>query len=191
MTPWLGVELPLEVVDANGLTFVPLTPALLEADYAAVMRDIPMLRAWSGQDWPTDDFPIEWNLEDLQRHDREQQEGVALTYSVLLDDVVQGCIYVWPLPGSLEGRGIEVSADAALPIDDFVVRGWLHDRPAADLIRTTMWMLTNGEMVAGRLWWQTAGACPEQLAACDEVGLTDSLEFQGTDRTWVLRSRPR
>ena len=190
MTPWLGAELPLKVVDANGLTFVPLTPALVEQDYAAVMRDIPMLRAWSGQDWPTDDFRIEWNLEDLQRHDREQQEGVALTYSVLLDDVVQGCIYVWPMVEALGGRGITVPDETALPADDFVVRGWLHDRSAADLIRTTMWILTLGKMVTGRLWWQTNSECSEQLAACDELGLTDSLEFQGTDRTWVLRSRP-
>ena len=78
------------------MMFVPLTPALLDQDYAAVMRDITMLRAWSGQDWPTADFPIESNLADLVRHDREQRDGIALTYSVLLHGVVQGCIYVRP-----------------------------------------------------------------------------------------------
>ncbi|MEQ1701797.1 MAG: hypothetical protein ABMA25_16940 [Ilumatobacteraceae bacterium] len=190
MTTWAGVELPLKMVSATGLTFVPLTPALVEQDYAAVMRDVPMLRAWSGQDWPTDDFPIEWNLEDLQRHDREQQEGVALTYSVLLAEVVQGCIYVRPLAEALATREVTLPPEAAGALDDIVVRGWLHDRPAADLIGTTLRLLTTGKLVAGRLWWQTNSKCPDQLAACDDLGLTDALELEGTDRTWILRSRP-
>lgn len=191
MTTWAGLQLPLKVVDANGLTFVPLTPALVEQDYAAVMRDIPMLRAWSGQDWPTEDFPIEWNLEDLQRHDREQQEGLALTYSVLLGGVVQGCIYVQPLTEALAAREVALTDEAADVAGDIVVRGWLHDRPAVDLIRATMWWLVTSQVVTARLWWQTNSECPDQLAACDELGLTDALQFAGTDRTWVLRSRPR
>ena len=104
---WLPAELPARWTDGD-LTFVPLTPALLRQDYAAVMRDIPMLRAWSGQDWPTADFALEANLADLQRHDREQQERVALTYSVLLDGVVQGCIYVQPFADALRSWGLEV-----------------------------------------------------------------------------------
>lgn len=191
MSTWAGVELPLKMVSNEGLTFVPLTPALVEQDYAAVMRDVPMLRAWSGQDWPTDDFAIEWNLEDLQRHDREQQEGVALTYSVLLDEVVQGCIYVRPLAEALATREVALPPEAAGALADVVVRGWLHDRPAADLIGTTLRLLPMSGLVTGRLWWQTNSECPEQLLACDELGLIDALEFEGSDRTWVLRSRPR
>ena len=42
---WLPTALP-QRVEIDGLTFVPLTPALVEPDYAAVMRDIPMLRAF-------------------------------------------------------------------------------------------------------------------------------------------------
>lgn len=190
MSAWLPSPLPDEVV-VGELTFVPLTPALVEPDYAAVMRDIPMLRAWSGQDWPTDDFPIEWNLEDLQRHDREQQDGIALTYSVLRDGVVQGCIYVWPLPGSLGGRGIEVPEGFVLPPDDVAVRGWLHDTPAAEFIDACCAWLTAAPFTFPRLWWQTNSECPAQLAACDELGLIDALDFEGTDRTWILRSRPR
>lgn len=187
---WLPADLPIEVA-VGALTFVPLTPALVEPDYAAVMRDIPMLRAWSGQDWPTADFPIEWNLDDLQRHDREQQEGVALTYSVLLDGVVQGCIYVWPFLGSLHGRGIEVPSTSELPAHDVVVRGWLHDTLAAAFIDACFQWLTDAPFSFPRLWWQTNSECPEQLAACDELGLTDAYEFRGADRTWLLRSHPR
>jgi len=187
MSLWTAASLPQRVDAPNGLTFVPLTPALVEADYAAVVRDIPMLRAWSGQDWPTDDFPIEWNLEDLQRHDREQREGVALTYSVLIDGVVQGCIYVRPLVDALATREVLLPVGVA-EAGGTVVRGWLHDRPAADLIdATTGWLLAEG-LVHGRLWWQTNSQCPDQLAACDALGLTDTIELAGEDRTWVLRS---
>lgn len=186
---WLPAELPERVV-VGGIEFVPLTPALVEPDYAAVMRDIPMLRAWSGQDWPTPDFPIDDNLADLERHHREQVEGVALTYSVRIDGVVLGCIYVWPLPQSLAGRGIVVPAGLELPAADIVVRGWLHDRSAADLIAACTFWLGREPFAFPRLWWQTNSQCPDQLAACDLLGLTDAIELPGDGRTWHLRAAP-
>lgn len=186
---WLPTALP-QRVEIDGLTFVPLTPALVEPDYAAVMRDIPMLRAWSGQDWPTETFPIEDNLADLERHEREQLAGDALTYSVLIDGVVQGCIYVWQLPSAFQGRPVDVPTDLVLPADDVVVRGWLHDHPAAEFIAATMAWLRAEPFAFPRLWWQTNSQCPGQLAACDELGLTDELSVAGTDRIWVLRAAP-
>lgn len=186
MSDWLPVPLPRRV-DIDGLAFVPLTPALVEPDYAAVMRDIPMLRAWSGQDWPYETFPIESNLDDLVRHDREQTERVALTYSVLLEGTVQGCIYVQPLADALQAREIE-PATAALDEGDVVVRGWLHDRPAIDLVGTCMTWLRAEPFAFPRLWWQTNSLCPDQLAACDQLGLTRVLRVQGRDRTWEMRA---
>lgn len=186
---WLPAELPERVVIGD-LEFVPLTSALVEPDYAAVMRDIPMLRAWSGQDWPTTDFLLEANLADLERHHREQVERVALTYSVRIDGVVHGCIYVWPLPKSLGGRGIVVPDAVELPASDVIVRGWLHERPAADLIAACIRWLGIEPFTFPRLWWQTNSQCPDQLDACDVLGLTDSLEFAGADRTWHLRAAP-
>ncbi len=49
--PWIPSELP-ERAAIGGLAFVPLSVLLVEADYAAVMRDTSMLRTWSGEDWP-------------------------------------------------------------------------------------------------------------------------------------------
>ncbi|MDP2291198.1 MAG: GNAT family N-acetyltransferase [Actinomycetota bacterium] len=187
---WLPVELPQRVGVVGGLEFVPLTPALVEPDYTAVMRDIPMLRAWSGEDWPTVDFPIEENLADLERHHREQMERVALTYSVLVDGRVLGCIYVLPLPQSLGGRGITVPAGLELPAADVVVRGWMHERPAAELIGASTWWLGREPFTFPRVWWQTNSQCPDQLAACDALGLTDVIELPGSDRTWYLRAAP-
>ncbi len=186
MTDWLPTDLPAKV-ETNGLTFIPLTSALVEADYAAVMRDIPMLRAWSGQDWPTETFPIECNLEDLIRHDREQADRVALTYSVLIDGVVQGCIYAQPLAAALAARNL---APDPVPADmgDVVVRGWLHDRPAFDLVEACMSWLGDVPFEFPRLWWQTNSLCPDQIVACDELGLTRAMSVQGEDRTWEMRS---
>jgi hypothetical protein len=186
---WLPEALP-DRVETGRLVFVPLTPELVVPDYAAVMRDVEVLRAWSGEDWPTTDFPIELNLADLVCHDQEQREGIALTYSILIDSVVQGCCYVWPLIHSLGGRSIEVPADAVLPADDVVVRGWLHDASAIELVRSVTEWLTAAPFAFPRLWWQTNTQCPEQVAACDELGLTDELAFAGVDRRWLLRSRP-
>ncbi|HQZ36062.1 MAG TPA: hypothetical protein PK020_16665 [Ilumatobacteraceae bacterium] len=185
MTDWLPTNLP-ERVETDGLTFIPLTPALVEADYAAVMRDIPLLRAWSGQDWPTATFPIEWNLEDLIRHDREQTDRIALTYSVLIDGVVQGCIYAQPLAASLAGRGVSTE-QVPTGTGDVVVRGWLHDRPALDLIAASMSWLGDSPFEFPRLWWQTNSQCPEQLAACDALGMRRVMSVQGEDRTWEMR----
>lgn len=191
---WLPAELPARWTDGD-LTFVPLTPALLRQDYAAVMRDIPMLRAWSGQDWPTADFALEANLADLQRHDREQQERVALTYSVLLDGVVQGCIYVQPFADALRSRGVDPPAGA--PSADVAVRGWLHDRPADVLIAATLAFLGPPGFAFPRLWWQTNDHCPEQVAACTTLGLTDQVGAfpahlrAGKAPTWLMCSRPR
>ena len=191
MNRWSGVTLPARIDAGGGLTFVPLTPQLLDEDYAAVMRDIQMLRDWSGQNWPTADFTRSANLRDLQRHDREQRDGEALTYSVLIDHVVSGCIYVQPMAKACAARGIEVGAVGADAFDDTVVRGWLHDRPATQLIDATMAWLTAAGLVHGRLWWQTNSRCPDQLAACDAAGLSDVIELGGRDRVWVLRSDPR
>ena len=186
MNDWLPHSLP-ERVDIDGLTFVPLTPALVEPDYAAVMRDIPLLRAWSGQDWPTESFPIESNLDDLVRHDREQTERVALTYSILLDGMVQGCVYVQPLASALRSRKLATPAVTANE-GDVAARGWLHDRLSLDLVKATMAWLGAAPFEFPRLWWQTNSLCPDQLAACAELGLSRALSVQGEGRTWEMRS---
>ena len=93
---------PLPVPDrlASGrFVLVPLTPSHVELDYAAVMASRVMLRSWAGGSWPADDFTVQGNLEDLQRHDREHRERIAFTYTVLSADesLCLGCVYIKPL----------------------------------------------------------------------------------------------
>jgi len=81
----------------------PLTTAHVNLDYAALMVSTEMLRLWSGTSWPTDDFTLEENWEDLAMHDRAHQERVAFTYTVLTPDETEclGCVYITPLTNSV------------------------------------------------------------------------------------------
>ncbi|MFZ4719091.1 MAG: hypothetical protein ACOYMR_06685 [Ilumatobacteraceae bacterium] len=171
------------------IRFRRLTPAVVREDHAALMRDIPLLRAWSGQDWPTPDFSVEENLVDLERHDREHEEGIAFTYSVLLDDVVVGCIYVRPFADALTTRATEPPDDPQL-LTGTAVRGWSHDVTADELIAASLAQHGADFGPTVRRWWQTNTDCPEQLAACDRLGLTDERSYTGPTTTWVLRAVP-
>ena len=171
------------------IRFARLTPAVVEQDHAALMRDIPVLRTWSAQDWPTPEFTIADNLVDLVRHDREHAEGLAFTYSVVLDDVVVGCIYVHRFELGLRTRDIVPPAGQAHAADT-VVRGWSHDVTAAELIRSGRDAFPDPFGAGGRWWWQTNTGCADQLIACDALGLTDELVFGTPAATWVLRAVP-
>ncbi|MEI7617139.1 MAG: hypothetical protein WCK14_00835 [Actinomycetota bacterium] len=185
---WLPSPLP-QRSEVDGITFVPLTPKLLSEDYAAVMRDLEMLRIWSGENWPTEQFTEANNLVDLVHHDREQREGVALTYSVLRNDVVIGCIYVRPIADALLTRSVLVDL-SDLPAADIVVRGWSHDISAAELIASARAFLLGDPFTFPRLWWQTNIDCVEQLDACDGLGLSRRLSFFGESTMWVLAAKP-
>lgn len=171
------------------IRFQRLTPAVVVEDHAALMRDIPRLRAWSGQDWPTPEFSVAENLVDLERHDREHEDGIAFTYSVLLDDVVVGCIYVRPFADALTTREVEPPDDPRL-LTGTVVRGWAHDITADELIGASLAAHGGDFGSTARRWWQTNTDCPDQLDACDRLGLTDERTYAGPTATWVLRAVP-
>jgi hypothetical protein len=171
------------------IDFRRLTPGDVEQDYAAVMREIPMLRRWSAQDWPTTTFSPADDLVDLERHDREHEDGTAFTYSVLLDGLIVGCIYVHPIGEALRSRQVQPPADVHA-LAHTVVRGWAHDVPVEELVTASLEAHGGDFGPALRRWWQTNTACPEQLAACERLGLTDELRFRGPTATWVLRAVP-
>ena len=77
----------------------PLRATDARTDYDAVMSSPAMLRRWSQSDWPADDFTLAENLEDLRRHEREHEEGVAFTFTVLdpAESRCLGCVYLQPL----------------------------------------------------------------------------------------------
>lgn len=48
-----------------------------------------------GRDWPHD-MSLAENLKDMEMHWREFQERTAFTYSILENDNVIGCVYIYP-----------------------------------------------------------------------------------------------
>lgn len=95
---------PPDGVDTERLLLRPLTVGHLHLDYDAVMASAVQLRAWSDTTWPTDDFTLPENRDDLERHQREHEEGVAFTYTVLTPDGERclGCVYITPIPQSAQ-----------------------------------------------------------------------------------------
>jgi hypothetical protein len=77
----------------------PLGPEHNERDYAAWSGSIEHIRASSGwgagSRWPHP-MSLEENLADLERHARDFAERTGCTYSVLDNDDVIGCVYVYP-----------------------------------------------------------------------------------------------
>jgi hypothetical protein len=196
---------PVPDVDGGGgplLTFTPLTPRDAEPDYCAVLRDAPMLRAWSGSTWPADGFTLAENAADVAAHAEEAATGVALTYSVRLAGVIVGCVYARPLLDALRTRGVAVPVDdggGAIPAgtrcSDAVVRAWAHDVPARVLLAAALEFVRYprgcDSCAAPRVWWQANAACGEQLAACDALGMSVALEFSGDGpAAWFLRAMP-
>jgi RimJ/RimL family protein N-acetyltransferase len=83
----------------NRLFLRPLRATDVELDYDAVMSSAEQLRRWSQSDWPSDDFTLAENLDDLQRHEREHGTREAFTFTVLNPHGTRclGCVYIKPL----------------------------------------------------------------------------------------------
>ena len=92
---------------SDRLVLRPLRASDVAADYDAVMSSAAMLRRWSQSDWPYDDFTLAENLADLQRHEREHEEGQAFTFTVLdpAESRCLGCVYLQPLREEEAGWG--------------------------------------------------------------------------------------
>ena len=74
----------------------PLRVSHVEIDYAAVMDSKLTLRVMSQSGWPSDDFTLEMNLNDLEEHQEEHDNRTAFTYTVLdpTESICMGCVYI-------------------------------------------------------------------------------------------------
>jgi len=77
----------------------PLRVTDAEIDYAALMDSKLALRIMSQSEWPHDEFTLEMNKRDLEEHEKEHDEGIAFTYTVLdpTETICLGCVYITPL----------------------------------------------------------------------------------------------
>ena len=84
-----------------GFRLEPLGPQHNDADHRAWTSSIAHIRATPGfstRRWPPDGgMSLDENLRDLRSHADDFQQRVGFTYTVLDDeDVVVGCVYIYP-----------------------------------------------------------------------------------------------
>jgi hypothetical protein len=97
--PWYPADATVpEETRTERVWLRPLRASDVALDYEAVMGSAEQLRPWSQTSWPAEDFTLEENLSDLQRHEREHLERVAFTYTVVSPsgDRCLGCVYITP-----------------------------------------------------------------------------------------------
>ena len=164
----------------------PLTPAHVHLDYAALMVSKEMLRLWSGTSWPEDDFTVAQNLEDLEMHDREHQERVAFTYTVLSPDEREclGCVYINPLTNHQERNKEELTA--VLPhtanIGFWVKQPRLADKLDARLLAALLaWFEREWSFTA--VTFNTNEHNSQQIALLEQAGLRLKYKLNMPRRT--------
>jgi hypothetical protein len=118
----------------DGLRLTPLGPEHSAADFAAWTSSIEHIRAtpgFEGRDWPAPGMSLAENTADLRRHqdDFRARQGFAYTVQRPADEVVIGCVYVYPTtrPGhDAEVRSWVRAADAGLDRVLYdLVNGWV------------------------------------------------------------------
>lgn len=74
----------------------PLTPAQTHEDFAVVVEHSDILEGLFGDSWPAD-LTLEANTRDLERHEREFEDGTGFAWIVRdLNCKYAGCAYVVP-----------------------------------------------------------------------------------------------
>ena len=127
-------DVPQEYITPE-LVILPLTKNLARLDYEAVMVSKKELRNQFGGEWPTDDFSLAQNIDDIKEHERLAQERISFTYS-LLDakrEKVLGCIYINPVDSAGYDAQVHMwirsdqktgTAEIKMKIQDWIATGW-------------------------------------------------------------------
>ncbi len=174
----------------------PLRTTHVELDYAALMESKEMLRRWSQSDWPSDDFTLEQNYQDLDEHEREHQERAAFTYTVLSLAATEclGCVYIRPVAPLMEQEDARVAPEGG------EYRGrtafWVRQsRLAEDLDRrllTTLMDWFKRDWAFSRVVFFTSARDERQMQILVEAGLRQLyVKEQVRDRSgkvdrWVV-----
>lgn len=173
---------PSELRTAN-LLLHPLGPEHVERDYDAFMSSRERLRIWSGGSWPSDDFTLAMNMDDMHHHRGEHVRREAFTYTVMSPDasVCQGCIYIngW----EKFARQIQAQVPDFAEEYDGITSYWVRDSAlAADLDKE----LLSGLIAWFAASWQfnravfVANIQQERDIAClTEAGLTRLATVEG------------
>jgi hypothetical protein len=90
----------------------PIGPEHNEQDHAAWMSSIEHIHSTAGFPNPDDGWPYPMSLDDnradLVAHRRDFENRTGFTYSILADDCVVGCVYLYPSPD--DGMDAQISS---------------------------------------------------------------------------------
>ncbi len=147
-----------EYLQSDGFVLEPLTPAHVALDYAALMSSKVMLRLWSGSPWPSDDFTLDDNQEDLAWHWQEHQECIAFTFTVLnpAKDTCLGCVYIKSMLELIENNEAWETAvsDYSALVRFWVTQSYLTQELDKTLLQTLDQWFTDS-WAFNQLYWHT------------------------------------
>jgi hypothetical protein len=158
----------------------PLRTTDVELDYDAVLSSREMLRRWGGGSWPSDDFPLEGNLSDLDEHQSEHEEGVAFTFTVMNPNQTEclGCVYLTPLQ-NMRRWLLETAGE----INDFTVvcRFWARQSRLADgldgRLFTALRSWLNNDWAFNKIYFRTNSNDPRQIQLFKDAGLSPTFDI--------------
>ncbi len=122
---------PPAALDTPDFSLRPLGVEHNERDYAAWVSSIDHIRSTPG--FPDGRWPREMTLEengrDLARHAEDFRTKRGFTYTVLRDDDVIGCVYIYPLKdrAGADVRSWVRASDAALDVVLYDAVTWWLD----------------------------------------------------------------
>ena len=103
--PWREDFDPPASLDTKRVHLEPLRPEVARLDYEAFMSSREHLhRTLHWNDWPTEDFTVAQNVQDLERHWNEFEAREGYAYTVLVPDRSRcvGCIYMERVEGQTD-----------------------------------------------------------------------------------------
>ena len=169
--------------------FYPLTPDYTQLDYEALMSSQSTLRDWSGSTWPSDDFTLDENRQDLQGHADEFEFGEGYAYTILNAEEtrVEGCFYSNSFLEIVERFGVASSIEEQINIDDVLVRFWIREErldEEAKLLDTIIdWI--NSEWEFPTVYFATNTKNERQAKLFEAVGMEKEFQWALGNVRWV------
>ena len=180
-------------INTGEFIFEPLLPDHVALDYEAVMSSRDFLRKWSQSTWPTENFTLDENLNDLVRHSQEHVNNIAYTYTILNIERNRclGCIYIKPVESITACTSEEQiklrTLNAAL---SFWVRESLQDSQIEQSIISFLMKWMKETWKFNELVFAANDFVPQQISLFKKNGLYLWMKLSHPNRYQLLWKQP-
>ena len=160
----------------------PLKATDVALDYDAVISSSAEVLLGTGGTWPREGFTIEENLQDLEMHEREYNERVAFTYTVMnpAETKCLGCIYIDPPEAFLskeDARSSEFKADFTAYVTFWVRQSRLADALDKRLLQALIPWFQN-QWAFSQVLFIVQKVEQHQIELFEEVGMQYLYNFK-------------